>query len=448
MIFTLRKRLYISFLIIIMMFIATSAVTTLLSQRIVRLSNDILISSSRMEVIQRLNLFARTANDNGAHYLLAPLYVEDTFKSDFDAAAQFVDEEILRLSALTTDPVSLGQLDEFKVKWSAYVQSSQKIIALKKTGLVTVAQESFTKDSFDPIAFSLHGFYENEQSRIEAYQNEIERSSHLIGTVNLFMAATAVVASLMIALILSNYLIRRIDQLRTSTQTVARGDWQVDALHFKGKDELSDLADAFNTMTHSLRNLMNSNQTLQQLSMRDGLTGIANRRSYDEALEREWSRLTLTDKPLSLILMDIDYFKKYNDLYGHQTGDKCLIQVAAVLSKQVMGPYEVVARYGGEEFAVILPEQTEEQAVQVAKRIQQALMDTRIPHKNSEISEFVTLSIGISTMKPAPQILPATLLAQADKALYQAKETGRNQYYLYQSDPVDIPCPREIEGEQ
>ncbi|MEW9701837.1 diguanylate cyclase [Paenibacillus sp. SI8] len=433
MIFTLRKKLYISFLAIIVLFVTTATISTFLSQRISRLTSDILLSSNRMEVIQRLNLFARTANDNGAHYLLAPLYIENDFKSEFDATVQYVNEEIVRLSALTTDPTSLGQIEDFKAKWTTYVKISQKIIALKKEGAVNAAQERFTKDSFDPIAFSLHGFYENEKSRIETYQNEIESSSETIGSVNLIMVSTAILLSILIAVLLSNYLLRRIELLRTSTQTVARGNWQVKALYFKGKDELTDLANAFNSMTYSLRNLLNSNQALQQLSSRDGLTGIANRRCYDETLEREWNRHVISTKPLSLILFDIDYFKRYNDAYGHQAGDSCLIQVTGILEEHVRGSLDLVARYGGEEFAVLLPEQTTAAAIQVAERIQKALSDKKIRHKGSEIGDFVTLSIGISTVIATTDTLPKTLLAQADEALYESKERGRNRICVYDS---------------
>ena len=435
MVFSLRKKLYLSFLIIIVLFLITAIVSTFLSQRIVKLTHNILLSESRLEVVQRLNLFARTTNDNGAHFLLAPVYIEEDFKSRFETSIRYMHEELTKLSAITTEPKSLEQINNFKVKWMAYVVDSKNILSLKKDGLVAEAQERFTKDSFDPIAFSLHSFYVTEQSQIASFKTEIENSGKTIRTVNLITALFAILLSLLIAIILSNYLIRRIQLLKTSAQTVAKGDLQIPDLHFKGMDELTELANAFNSMTHALRSVIDSNQFLQQLSSRDGLTGIANRRSYDETLEREWERLSLVSKPISLILFDIDYFKKFNDLYGHQAGDTCLKQVASVLQEPVVGSGNFAARYGGEEFTVLLPDQTMEEAIQVAERILASLADKRIPHDGSEVSHLVTLSVGISTLTTTVSGQPGILLLQADQAMYEAKRNGRNQICSY--DPGD-----------
>ncbi|EFM09558.1 diguanylate cyclase [Paenibacillus curdlanolyticus YK9] len=431
MVFSLRKKLYISFMIIIVLFIVTATFSFLLSRKTVHLMNDILLSEKRLEVVQRLNLFARTANDNGAHYLLAPLYIEDDFKSRFDTSVDYVNEGIAELSDLTPRPEDQRLILHFKDKWTAYVRDSEEILSLKKEGHVTQAQEDYTKDSFDPIAFSLHSFYISEQTQINSYKQRIEDSSRTIRVVNVASASFAILLSIFIAVILSNYLLRRIRLLKTSAQTVAKGDLQVPDLRFSGADELTELANAFNAMTYSLRTMLDSNHVLKQLSSRDGLTGIANRRCYDETLEREWNRLAIASKPLSLILFDIDYFKPFNDWYGHQAGDKCLQQVANLLQEHASEPHQLASRYGGEEFAILLSDQSIEQAMQIAESIQQALVKLSIPHSQSEVSDYVTVSVGISTVTATDKVPSSNLMHQADQALYLAKRNGRNQVAVY-----------------
>lgn len=432
----LRKKLYFSFLIIIVLFLVTASISTLLTQRIVRLTNDILVSEKRLEVVQRLNLFARTANDNGAHYLLAPLYIEDGFKSQFEANVKYLDQEFQQLEAITTEPSDLVQIRQFKDKWAAYVVDRRNIINLKKAGKVTEAQETYTKDSYDPIAFALHAFSKSEQAQINSYKDTIEASGRTIQFVNLLMGSLATLLSLLIAVALSNSLIRRILLLRANAQTVASGNLRVPNLQFKSKDELTDLANSFNAMTESLRSVIDSNQLLHQLSRRDGLTGIANRRCYDESLELAWNQSVAESRPISLILFDIDYFKRFNDIYGHQAGDLCLKQVADILQEQVREPGGLAARYGGEEFAVLLPDKSSEEACQIAKHFQNALADQCIPHTGSDISEFVTVSIGVSTLTASAGDAPGDLVIEADKALYRAKENGRNHICIYEHDQV------------
>jgi diguanylate cyclase (GGDEF)-like protein/PAS domain S-box-containing protein len=176
--------------------------------------------------------------------------------------------------------------------------------------------------------------------------------------------------------------------------------------------------------------LKKANEMLQRLATMDGLTQIANRRRFDEYLSLVWEQLGQEDKPLSLIFMDIDYFKRYNDYYGHLQGDACLQQIAQSISRTVKRSKDLVARYGGEEFAVILPNTSAAGAVKVAEYIQQEIHQCRIPHAESKTGEFLTLSIGVGTVKPNSTSLPEMLIDVADKALYQAKEHGRNQISL------------------
>jgi adenylate cyclase len=176
--------------------------------------------------------------------------------------------------------------------------------------------------------------------------------------------------------------------------------------------------------------LQAANQELQRLVNWDSLTEIANRRRFDEYLSQEWQRCLRDRLPLSLILGDVDYFKRYNDTYGHQAGDRCLHSVAGAIKKAVKRPADLVARYGGEEFTVVLPNTNAQGAEQVAKLIQQELRQLCIPHESSQVSQFVTLSLGIASQIPDLDRSPETLLAATDRSLYQAKERGRNTYCL------------------
>jgi diguanylate cyclase (GGDEF)-like protein len=170
-----------------------------------------------------------------------------------------------------------------------------------------------------------------------------------------------------------------------------------------------------------------ANLELASLSRTDGLTQLANRRCYDEAFGNEWHRARRHGAALSLLLVDIDGFKPYNDHYGHPAGDECLRQVAAVLRRGVHRPGDLVARYGGEEFIVILPQTDEHGARVVAESLRQAVEDLELPHGRSPVGDHVTVSIGIGTLYPAEGIDKETLVGMADSALYRAKRTGRNR---------------------
>jgi|GEM_PF-2763788 len=170
-----------------------------------------------------------------------------------------------------------------------------------------------------------------------------------------------------------------------------------------------------------------ANQELHRLASLDGLTQLANRRRFDEYLAQEWRRMAREKTPLSIILCDIDFFKLYNDTYGHQAGDDCLQKVARALQDAIKRPADLVARYGGEEFAVILPNTKAEGAMQVAEIIRSAIAALKIFHLNSPLNQQITLSVGVATIIPSPYSSPANLIAAADQALYQAKAQGRDQ---------------------
>jgi diguanylate cyclase (GGDEF)-like protein len=176
-----------------------------------------------------------------------------------------------------------------------------------------------------------------------------------------------------------------------------------------------------------------ANQELLRLANIDSLTQIANRRCFDQVLFQEWKRLKREKLPLSLILCDIDFFKNYNDHYGHPAGDECLKQVAEIINQSVNRPPDLVARYGGEEFVVILPQTEIRGAVHIAQTIRAKIESAAIPHISSQVSEYVTLSMGITTLIPDLQTDPQYLISEADQALYQAKKSGRNRFIIADS---------------
>ena len=176
--------------------------------------------------------------------------------------------------------------------------------------------------------------------------------------------------------------------------------------------------------------LKEANEELYRLATIDTLTKVANRRRFDEYISQEWRRLWRTTDPLSLILFDVDYFKKYNDCYGHPQGDKCLTQIAKIAKIAVKRSSDFVARYGGEEFAVILSNTNQLGAMVVAERIRQKIKEAAIPHEGSKISSIVSISLGVACMIPSLEESPDTLINLADQALYQAKNQGRDCYYV------------------
>ncbi|HEX9671003.1 MAG TPA: diguanylate cyclase, partial [Thermoanaerobaculia bacterium] len=175
------------------------------------------------------------------------------------------------------------------------------------------------------------------------------------------------------------------------------------------------------------RRLQEANAGLQLLSALDGLTGIANRRRFEEVLDLEWRRASRAGLPLAIAMVDIDHFKRYNDAQGHQRGDDCLVRVAHALAGSLHRAGDFVARYGGEEFVVVLPGSDEEQAVAYAETLRRGIEALAIPHADSAPAGVVTVSAGVAAAVPEPGAPPAALVEAADRALYAAKRGGRNR---------------------
>lgn len=180
-----------------------------------------------------------------------------------------------------------------------------------------------------------------------------------------------------------------------------------------------------------LTELRANNNRLQDLSIKDSLTGISNRRHFDQFIETSFKNSIRLGKPLSLIMIDIDHFKLYNDNYGHQKGDDCIIRVATTMALSVKRPMDLVARYGGEEFAVVLNETDKSGAMIVAQKIRNDINELSLPHGYSYIAPHITLSLGVATIIPSQSYSIKEFINRADKALYKAKKRGRNIVVSY-----------------
>ncbi len=178
---------------------------------------------------------------------------------------------------------------------------------------------------------------------------------------------------------------------------------------------------------HNYLQMMHKYRLLEQRANLDALTEIPNRGSFEETLEKEWKRATRNQSPLSVAMLDIDFFKQFNDLYGHLAGDEALQKVAGALQKTLQRPADLAARYGGEEFVLLLPETSGESALIVSERVRTEVHDLNIPHSRSRVANYLTVSIGVASMPGYSDTGPETLLDKADKNMYQAKEAGRNR---------------------
>jgi two-component system chemotaxis family response regulator WspR len=219
-----------------------------------------------------------------------------------------------------------------------------------------------------------------------------------------------------------DYIVKSADTIRAMPHVVQRTmrEWEHIVRRRQAEEKLKKINDQ----------LIEANRKLEHLANIDSLTGVANRRNFMETLEKEWKRAQRTKLPLSLIMIDVDFFKAYNDNYGHQAGDECLKNIAALLNDSLARTGDVVARYGGEEFMAILPGTDLKGTAAVAERLRKIIEDAQMPHQVSNISDYVTVSLGTATIIPGGKESTDTLIAAADNALYKAKKNGRNRFEM------------------
>lgn len=281
-----------------------------------------------------------------------------------------------------------------------------------------------------PIVFTLRNRGGEPMFRIVAFDTIRELDSELNRTRFIIITAFLSITGITILLTLwlfNRYLFKPYQRMILGMEnSMWADDPNSRQMDTHGLREFHTVASSFNVL---LMRVQSSMRELQRISAQDGLTGVANRRHFDERLTQEWQRALRQQSEISLLLLDIDSFKLYNDTYGHQAGDQCLCNIAATLAQTVSRSCDLVARYGGEEFVVIAPGTSAAGAINIAENILQEVRKLGIPHKNSEVAaqHIVTVSIGVSTITPKPELAPHFLVAMADKALYEAKEHGRNR---------------------
>ena len=316
---------------------------------------------------------------------------------------------LAKLSEKMGSPVSIrsGQdVDIYYVQPDKDVENLLPIEYMLKTGL---GEPAFYLVSYEDI-----GILNEEFNRT------------IIDTIAMFVGLVALILIGAIWLF-QTFLFRPINAMFNQMKQIENDNF-VNDLEIEGLKEIDILAEEFNKMTREIRSRQ---EELRHLSIVDELTSVANRRKFNEVLRREYLNGCRTKNPLSLLIIDIDFFKKYNDTYGHPAGDECLKKVAAALEDSLYRPTDLVARYGGEEFVVILPYTPNNGEHVVAQKIMDEIAKLNIPHEASEVDKKVTVSIGGYTLIPSIHYDPDFIVAEADKSLYQAKQAGRNQYVLH-----------------
>lgn len=261
--------------------------------------------------------------------------------------------------------------------------------------------------------------------------SETERTNKFVSQQIHLVGLSTLLALLLLAVIGMILKLRVIERLTLLNQLVlGHLDVNKNEIKLQGNDEITDIAHTFKRFT---RTIEQQKKALSVLAMSDGLTGIANRRAFDEELDRQITVARRLNHPLSILLIDIDFFKLYNDKYGHIQGDEALMNVANVLKDSLNRNIDFVARYGGEEFVCILPNTDADGALKVANRLRQSINSLNVFHEYSSIASHITISSGSATLKPEDinHHSHADILVKADKALYQAKGAGRNQSLVY-----------------
>lgn len=267
----------------------------------------------------------------------------------------------------------------------------------------------------------------------------VRRGEEGVKTLLAFLWVTVLAFGIALNLLLDRWVLARISNLSRQLKLVKEDFSHATQVALTGQDELSYLAEDINAMLQrqeryqeSLRlakaEIEAANRELERLASTDGLTQVMNRRFFQIHLEEVWQEALQTSQPLSLLLCDVDFFKLYNDTYGHLAGDLCLQKVARAMSAVLeREPTGIVARYGGEEFAAVLTNTQVSKAIAVAEQMRMSVLNLNIPHASSKAADCVTLSIGICSLIPQPHLSPRDLIARADEHLYQAKAEGRNR---------------------
>jgi diguanylate cyclase (GGDEF)-like protein len=314
----------------------------------------------------------------------------------------------------------LTQLQNLSEEVSALSEDHRKLHVIEEAALKLMRQEHWKEARdmlFDDSYVLAKKIYEiNTETAVGALTGELARTNAYYDRLRL-VAQTVRIAALLLLLWVGAMFSRRLrrdmaEQARLR-ETIAASNRELEDSVLKRTEELEA-----------------ANRQLQALSATDGLTGLANRRKFDQDWAAEWQRASRHGLPLSVAMLDVDQFKTYNDHYGHQAGDVCLKMLAQTLASTVQRSGELVARYGGEEFVVILPGQNAPEAFAAMERIRSAVQALGLPHAKATVAGVVTISIGVASCMPQQGQSSASLIEAADAALYQAKNQGRNKVVL------------------
>lgn len=304
--------------------------------------------------------------------------------------------------------------------------SGMPIHVSRAGGLAMVPETGMPQHEKLPIEYLLIGDDGLPAYRLigmeDVHQLYQDMRNNQLTTTAAFILITFVIL-LLLLLVLNNGVFTPLKRILQGIERYREGELDT---HIKpsGLRDLYTLGETFNTMVKQIRHDITE---LERHSNIDGLTGLGNRRYFEQRLQEEWSRATRKQWPISILFIDIDYFKRYNDHYGHLQGDDCLRRVAEAMHRAVKRDIDVAARYGGEEFIIMLPETNMSGAEKVARELQQTIRKMHIEHPGSNVEPFITLSIGIASHIPSFPEKAEELLHKADIALYQAKERGRNR---------------------
>ncbi len=339
-------------------------------------------------------------------------------------------EQLNELSAISAEEqnnVAKRQLTEqFKtLLFSENGMESLKIQSLRLEGR-TLGRERFVHNLIVDYVTQL-GFFTNqtEQSITSQVASSVSKMKEQTQLIRLILIG-GVVFLIAIVILFQQRILKRIGVFNQMLLSRSQGfDYQIE---LDGNDEITDLVETFNEFTQTIEI---QKQKLEKLSMSDGLTGIANRRALDIRLEHDIELSVRQRSTVTILLMDIDCFKLYNDNYGHLAGDQCLKDVANVVCDSLQRDTDFVGRYGGEEFVCVLPGTDTQGAAEVAVNIIEKMRHKALPHIYSDVADYVTMSIGIATSKPTEVLTPETIIKRADTALYVAKNSGKNLYSIY-----------------
>ena len=264
----------------------------------------------------------------------------------------------------------------------------------------------------------------------------LKESENYIKNLEIMLLGLFLVVSVSATLLQDRWIRKPLRQLLDFAHHLSQGHFDAN-LSYESRDELGQLANTLKSMRDKIderekelktayAELSKSNSLLEHQNYTDALTTVYNRRYFDEMLAKEISRNSRMKTPIALLLCDVDYFKQFNDTYGHQQGDYCLRQVAMTLQGSFSRAEDVVTRYGGEEFGIILPNTDLNKALEMAEEMQNKIESINIPHMKSDVAHHVTVSVGVGVILPDKETTMSTLIDAADKALYQAKNDGRN----------------------